>query len=682
MPRFGRKMNPPVNEASRPQLNGTGAWTIRFVNVPDHYATVYQRMFLVHGTIQSEDSLRYEGTVAIKWYGGYPDQHFPVSSGYFKALVPLEPGRNQVKFEIIDEQGHPVMTHINLTYIPLMQNPPVHFCLILGKDSKGTFDSPRYKKEQEGNGLELAKRKMRMASYMMAAFTQEQMYRNGFDYRTFRPYEEREVDTISNRESDVRFTTHVHVIRSEKTVAEILDPEKAQQNPKGRDTGALFGIALEALKKYGGPFNTGQPVHVACLFLDTHWDPELKLVRGHAALGGGSGDIRLAIFGSHALHAWPSCLEEVVPSFMDDTRTDTSQVANDSNQSGTSWEALNIGMGAFMHEIGHLLGCPHEPSGVMLRDYITWNRSFMTREAFSARLNKQGLLLCLPKDECSWHRLDVLRFRFHPSFRLASDPIIRDGAKPNLYPSRNGVYAKSDTGIYLIEIHVKDQVRGFFSFPDSPVHEWEVSIDTVIAQLDNYDVGNEKIKLEILAVGEQQITVDDLRSYLSQKHYFLHPRGNQPLFKSDKLGGASGEEQVVIFPDDKRITTVRVFTGNALDGIDFIFSDGSALTFGKHGGTPKEVDLSQIGGLAGFSARTGAWVDAIQFIGQQNRRTPVYGNAKGGSRHDFVPPPEFQMVGIYGNVGAWVVSLGIVYASNYYKVPWRFDHSHVDFRAR
>lgn len=68
-------------------------------------------------------------------------------------------------------------------------------------------------------------------------------------------------------------------------------------------------------------------------------------------------------------------------------------------QIGSSWEAANIGMGAHLHETGHLFGCPHQESGVMLRDYVTLNRSFLTRESFSTRTKSKGGLV-LEKDEC------------------------------------------------------------------------------------------------------------------------------------------------------------------------------------------------------------------------------------------------------------------------------------------
>ena len=59
-----------------------------------------------------------------------------------------------------------------------------------------------------------------------------------------------------------------------------------------------------------------------------------------------------------------------MPAFTDCTRTDTNFVANDANESGSSWEAANIGIGAHLHEVGHLFGSPDQESCIMLRGYV------------------------------------------------------------------------------------------------------------------------------------------------------------------------------------------------------------------------------------------------------------------------------------------------------------------------
>jgi hypothetical protein len=665
---------PPINSTTKPSSSrwsnekplsssSSSSNAPRFYNVTNG-ETVHQRLFLLHGGAGPTGS-QYDASILVHHHlNSFPAQRFGVADGYFKALVHLQPGENSLTVMFEPPPGapdKPISSVLTINYIPLLQNPPLHLVLMLGSDSEGTFDSPRYKREREGNSLELAIKKLRLAGYMMAAFTSEQMDRNGFGHRTFRLCEEWAPDTLSNRDSDCRSTAHIHVIRSDKTVAQIRDPEIAQQNPHGKDRGALFDIALDALRKEGGPFNNEHETHVAVIFLDTHWDTQLQLVLGHAALGGGSDHIKLAIFGSHALHAFPSCIEEIGPCFMDDTRTDLSEVANDANQSGTSWEACNIGMGAFMHEIGHLYGCPHQPSGVMLRDYITWNRSFMMREAFCARTNSPGMRLCLPKEECGWHRLDTLRFRFHAGFKQPNEEQTRNATRPNVYPVEAGAFATSQTGIYLVEIHVDDQLRGHLEFIDPPQAEVFLLEDDLRQHIPAEFRGSErKMKLEILGVGEQQVGVDDFGKLV---HSGRTDGGNGfNYFRSNKLGSDRGEEMTTMFNGSAQIRAMRIFSGYAVDGVEIFFDDGSnSVLFGNRGGSPSDIPFAPGERLLGFFVRTGAWVDAIQVI-TSLKRSPLYGNATGGSGHELMPPTGHVVAGLYGNFEAWAVSIGIIYS--------------------
>jgi hypothetical protein len=51
-------------------------------------------------------------------------------------------------------------------------------------------------------------------------------------------------------------------------------------------------------------------------------------------------------------------VEEVLPAFINSTRTDTKFEANVCNDRGISWEAATVRIGAVLHEVGHLLDCP------------------------------------------------------------------------------------------------------------------------------------------------------------------------------------------------------------------------------------------------------------------------------------------------------------------------------------
>lgn len=218
--------------------------------------------------------------------------------------------------------------------------------ILVGKDSPSTFDATPEKIQKEGNDLDTAIRKYRMAGHMWSAFTAECMYRNGLGRRSFRFEEEWQEGTLSKRDQEtrqMRSEAKIHVVRSKKTVEEIRDLDVAQQWEKAQRKNDLWSWALEDLRDYFQP-KPGVTHHCAVLILDSHWDTQNQVIRGHAALGGGDGTIQLGAFGSQELHTYPSCLEDVVPAMTDCTKTNTDYVASEGgDDSGQHWQAACTG---------------------------------------------------------------------------------------------------------------------------------------------------------------------------------------------------------------------------------------------------------------------------------------------------------------------------------------------------
>lgn len=312
-----------------------------------------QKVLLINGQVGPQDR-PLDGTVTITHHHEHlAATSWPVTDTYFKALVHLVPGMNDIRFDFSSPRlvgtDAPNTLHtarFRIGYMPLNHVPPLQLVILLAKDSPGTFDAPPEKIQREGNTLDVAIRKYRMAGHLWSAFTAEQMCRNGFGRKTFRFDEEYQQGTLSSRDAEakaMRNETKVHVVRTKRTVAEIRDMDVAQQNHDAKRKGDLFGWAMEAVKDHFKCVN-GQRHYVACLVLDSHWDARAKLIRGHAALGGGDGILQLAIFGSQALHSYPSYIEEVVPALTDCTRTNTDYVGADGgDDSGTWWQAACIG---------------------------------------------------------------------------------------------------------------------------------------------------------------------------------------------------------------------------------------------------------------------------------------------------------------------------------------------------
>ncbi|CCF60216.1 hypothetical protein KAFR_0J01500 [Kazachstania africana CBS 2517] len=687
--------------------------TIELFNLVENDSIV-SPCITVHGKLSKSDSAR---NIQVQ-HPQLPPLSFPVNEGFFKATILLTPGENRLMFVTDTNVSCTVTCH----YTPLVQNKPVHLCLIIAEDSPLKFDSPASQIAKEGgNGVDLAIKKLRIAGRLMQSFTNEQMQRNGFGQRTFNFVEEWAHDTqFRNGGCPMRNTIKIHVVRSERTTSEIRDHNVAQQNSKGTNTGALFGWAMDALKKYGGPFQENEhPVQAACVFLDSHWDG--KLITGHAALGGGDDHIKLAIFGSHGIYSWPTCMEDIIPYFLDETKR-TNEVANDCNECGSHWECAVVTMGAFMHEIGHLLGCPHQEHGVMLRDYTRLNRSFLTREAFATRTNSYGAKPPIfPKEECTWHRLDLVRFLYHPSFTKEQDfydssfmrPTRNGGfkvAKPALYPLNNDMCRiTSSTGIYLIEIICGDLAKAFIEYlPKSlggtgPQREVILSLADLQSRIPKDKVaeyGN-KFKLKVLAVNSPDVSFDNFPALLLQALIPMTKYGysqNVQGIKSQLLGSSNrGKDIGIIAVDMKKVVAVRVYHGYALDGIRFyltatepkdkdngkpavpprtymgkltnafkstgIKEDQKSVLFGNQ--TPNYTDIvlepNEI--IKGFNVRCGAWIDAVQLVTNNGRMTKMCGNITGGGLAELIPPEGQSILGLYGNVGKWVDAIGIVYGN-------------------
>ncbi|KAL6452718.1 LOW QUALITY PROTEIN: hypothetical protein SBY92_000058 [Candida maltosa Xu316] len=553
----------------------------------------------------------------------FPPQYFEVNNGQFKAILHVAPNeRNFFKAEVSDNgsinaygfaeygggQAHVIDSgELTLQFIPLPQNKPIHLCLIRGRDSPNTYDVPRYRLNRgEAPTLENAIKKLKVAGRLMQAYTQDEMRSAGFSNRSFQFVEETVHDQgiFGQVQSP---TPHqevkIHVLTSTKTVAELRSPDLAQQNPNAKDSGGLFSHAIDLVRNTPEIFNqrNGTAVQCACIYLDSTWDH--KLILTHAALGGGTNDVKMAIFGSHGLHSFPQNFPLVTPSFLDATHLTTNEVANDCNQCGTSWECLNICLGAFMHEIGHSLGCPHQVDGVMLRDYMWFNRSFMTRENECLRTRSRGEVIAANgtwSKVCHWNRLDLIRFLFHDSFSVPIDQFgkvyattreqdnsYNGNSAPSSYSlPMNGSLIKSSAGVYMVEVITDDLARYHKEF--LPREYGGPGLQTAVA-IEFNDLYNglkskkgdakDNFRVRVLSLGGE-LNIDNFKDHCSHQNQdviksdFGLGRGTLTGFKSATLGRADNLKMQYVGFDLKSVYKVRVFSGSALDGIIFYYTSG------------------------------------------------------------------------------------------------------------
>lgn len=681
---------------STPSINGTttlkmpvSSFAPRILSISDN-SWVHQKVLLVYGQIGDPSEKTLDGTLTVCHHqDSFPATMWPVSDSHFKALVHLSPGPNRLRFDFMSPKvasnNSSLPAHsswINVNFLPLINSPPLQLVILLGKDSPATFDAVPERKQREGNDLDIAVRKFRMAAYLWQAFTGEQMYRNGFGRRCFRFEEEWQTGSLTFRDKEMRQMRNeakVHVVRTEKTVKELRDLNLAQQYDNATHKGELYSIAMEAVKEHFNPVK-GQMQFISLLLLDAHWDTKAKTITGHAALGGGTGEVQLAIFGSQALQSYPASIEEVVSAFSDCTRTNTNFVANDCNESGSNWEAANIGIGAHLHETGHLFGCPHQESGIMLRDYVRLNRTFLCREPYSTRTKSPGVRLCLPKDECGWHRLDALRFKYHPCFRLPTDGPLNPDESIQVWPADNGkALITAPTGVSFVEIFAEgdETCRAWLEYSSGdvqsvgPPRQIVLTENDLKARLPEDRKNSKKLRIKIYSAGQGSHEVVDFNTLLRSKNHVVKLPNGQLGFKGCKLGESGQEgsqpEQVILETahlQNKLLTSIKVYHGFALDGLEFLYEDSTSQLFGKRGGQPggSEFMFDTRRGeiLLGFYLRAGLWIDGIEILTSLGRRSGVFGNPNGGSGHTLIPPRGYCIAGLSGSCGQWVDGFSLI----------------------
>ncbi|KAI8580078.1 hypothetical protein K450DRAFT_239280 [Umbelopsis ramanniana AG] len=631
----------------------------QITNVADK-ETVYQRILLINGRAGPTDR-KFETTVTVVTHG-FPAIHWPCVDSHFKALVHLVPGPNTISFIMNEPNGQQHTTHFHVTYVPLTQNGPLYLVIMLASDSPATFDVPPEKRQE--NCLDVAIEKFRMCAYMWQAFMSEQFYRNGMGRRALRLDERFIPDTISAQDKGtLRQTAYVHVIRSRRTLKEWRDLRRAQQSPDREDDFQdLFSLFIEGLRDYGAPFD--KQCTVAGLMLDSHWDVKTNVTRAHAALGGGTGDLSLGIFGSHLTHAWPRNIEDIVPAFMNTTKTDTRYVANDANESGEWWKAANIGMGAMLHEVGHAHTLTHTASGIMSRGYNNWNRTFMVKEP--------GLAPIPPHQEngSHWHRVDMLRLRFHRAFRIPEDGYWapKSDVGPTFAPlASNKVTISAPAGLSMLELIVNGSYRTHLEWPEP--HDQPTSYIVDIDQMKKKaNCGpHERLRLEATSCNSQSSDVDNVDEFV-RNHIITLPGVPGVVFKSMPLGhrGLNGDQKssVILLPTPQRyLVSIRVHHGGFFDGMVFRWSDGTSNVLGTQGGGATEFNLKPGEYPTKFIVRSGGWVDGLQILTNTGRASPWFGG-QGGGLAELEAPAGQQLVGLYATSGAWMDSIGIMYNSS------------------
>ncbi|KAL7007272.1 hypothetical protein EMMF5_003111 [Cystobasidiomycetes sp. EMM_F5] len=587
-------------------------------------------------------------------------QQWPVTDSYFKALVPLSPGINRLRFlfEAPDSLGgysrNDTGTDLTVTYVPLTQNPPLHLVILAAHDSPLTVDCPPERRPGHEK-IEATIAKFQLWSQLSQAFTAEQMRRNGLGRRTFALEEQSGPDSLDafpprhNRRRPV-----VHVIRSRHSLSEFRDPDVAQQNPKAARAQALHQFATEAIQSPDAPacFRNPNGSYVAVLLLDAHWDSRNRLLLGHAALGAGgpiSPHPKIGVFGSHSCWSWPRTLDEVVPAFMDTSEVDERFVVNDLGNVGTAWETLNVGHGAMDDKENH------------------------------------------------WHRMSLMRLRYHPTMRLPRDPQIPytyDAIAPSFSVIDDGVVVTGAVGLGSIEVQVDGSYRKHVEFPfcgrqSQPPPQTLRLTTAEITKLIDRDPGSCKVTIEAIGTDQRQAEIQDFGALCRGSRLIVHITSNDPaapiptasVTTSSKLkqslgrlthrdspsgnascpipivshGEAKGPDQLQVIkgipvgqekpqnpafmvvlnscqPTSPKLVKVDIHAGFALDGFRLCWSDGSKQTIGPcGGGSVRSFDVTPPSKIVRLVVRSGLWMDAVSIVWEHGQ-TGLHGGGGGEVR--------------------------------------------------
>lgn len=480
---------------------------------------------------------------------------------------------------------------------------------MVAKDSPLAIDCPARKYNglsSAHSSLEAAIAKFRVTAYMWQALTAEELRRIGLGRRSFRLEEEWAADTLSQsftHDMTMQSTAKIHLIRADKTVAELRDAQVAQQNPSGRRRDDLHKIFSEALLAHGGPFISEAKPVVAGLILDSHYDTGSKLILAHAALGAHNPDgLSLGVFGSHLTYSWPRFMEEI-PDCLLDGRAPGDQVGNDNGECESMWGACAVGQGAFLHEVGHAFSAPHT-SGIMARGYSKdWPKCFLAKTAYCAHDKTEGIepvMLHTPND-CRWDVRDMLRFANLPHFRQPSDSP-RDDKPPSFEVCDDEDFTRviitCEAGIAQVLLQGKEEVNPSLAYPQTSV---QYTLDELESRFDLL----QPVEVEVLAMnGKHQKA--DLSRLLSNRSSIRIPGTIIRLQKQSASGGEPQKDDwqwAVMLKKRNRdgelvpAHKIDLRVGCALDGAVVYYKDGTQVPCGPRGRNGNDP------GMGGHQAR-------------------------------------------------------------------------------
>ncbi len=272
-------------------------------------------------------------------------RNWPAAESFYRAMVQLAPGDNDIR---LSAPNHPDAA-IRVRYSPAENSRRLRLLYVLASDGEGSFQAP----PGEPCDQDSAVRRIATAGRLQQTAIAELLHNAGQPRKTF------------SLECKPDGSVDVGVVQLPLTTRQL-------------HTMAGLQIWLELyqyLQKKDPAFSDRK--YLAFLSM-TQFDPGTRKVIAHTALGGGN----LALYGSGNLHTWPQSLDEIVSRFSDARVVSDFGLYDDSALRGTFWANCTTGLGASLHELGHVFGMAHsgQSTDLMERGFDHINHLFMPVE--------------------------------------------------------------------------------------------------------------------------------------------------------------------------------------------------------------------------------------------------------------------------------------------------------------
>ncbi|CAH0022743.1 unnamed protein product [Clonostachys rhizophaga] len=578
--------------------------------------------------------------------GGGRKQEWPMSRGSFKALVILHPGKN----DIIISNFSAGLTTISVNYLPVAQTPPLHLAILVARDSPEKIDFPLCKAGSmaDHGTLEAAIRKLRMAAAMCQALLAEEMHAAGLGRRSFRLELEDGIDTLrsesmndTRRSALYRSTIKVHVLRTDKTVAEI---RRAEGTPDHNELLKIFNKALQAEEGLFGPKGV-----VAGLVLDSSYDASKDILSGHASFAKHDPSSRsFGVIGSQLVYTWPRFSEEVANCLSDIT-------GNEFNVRTTNWASCAMSQGSFFEKIGHAFGIPLEATFMKLGHWQDWSKHFLPYTPTKG----EGRLTTDNNVKWKWSLEDKLRLLGERHFAHPSDKE-RDCHAPT-------VYVRGKAGFDQLAVECRAGIAAAY-MNGKAIHRMPTSrplrqlVISFLTQKDD-DEQQEALRLKVLSMNGKHVDLPVWKVVSSQapvripgtEMYLRRVNAGYPITETDRSWAAMLKKR-----DDQgqivRAHKIDMRVDSRFRGVSIYYEDGIKVDCGRPAGRDAPARMIALPKRGRICSVEVAYSEPTCFVGMQihvSNGEAIGALNEGASKVtlEMKPNANEEIIGFYGMNG-------------------------------